>query len=89
MACFGFMQQHRSNLLMAPNTQRIAPIPAVMHRYGIAKWKEPLVMTARLTAAFYNWLSGPPTSERDRVNSIIYHWKRVWPLLGPWPLGGC
>ena len=40
-------------------------VPAPIHRDGL------LVSVARPMVAFYDWLSGPPMSDRDRIRSAI------------------
>ncbi len=40
-------------------------VPAPTHRDGL------LVSTARQIVAFYDWLSGPPMSDRDHVRCAI------------------
>ncbi len=40
-------------------------VPAPIHRDGL------LVSVARQVVAFFDWLSGPPMSERDRLRNAI------------------
>ncbi len=45
--------------------EMVTHAPAPRHRDGL------LVSVARPIVAFYDWLSGPPMSDRDRIRSAI------------------
>jgi len=45
--------------------EMVTYVPASIHRDGL------LVSIARPIVAFYDWLSGPPMSDRDRIRSAI------------------
>ncbi len=50
---------------IAVTAEMVTYAPAPIHRDGL------LVSVARPIVAFYDWLSGPPMSDRDRIRSAI------------------
>ena len=50
---------------IAARAEMVTYAPAPIHRDGL------LVSVARPIVAFYDWLSGPPMSDRDRLRSAI------------------
>ena len=58
------VQVEEEKEITAP-AEMVTYAPAPIHRDGL------LVSTARQIVAFYDWLSGPPLSDRDRIKSAI------------------
>ncbi len=50
---------------IAATAEMVTYAPAPIHRDGL------LISVARPIVAFYDWLSGPPMSDRDRLRSAI------------------
>jgi len=50
---------------IAATAEMVTYAPAPMHRDGL------LLSAGRRIVAFYDWLSGPPMSDRDRIRSAI------------------
>ena len=50
---------------ISTTAEMVTYAPAPIHRDGL------LVSVARQLVAFYDWLSGPPMSDRDRIRSAI------------------
>ncbi len=58
----GYLEEQQE---IRAQAEMVTYVPAPTHRDGL------LVSTAWQIVAFFDWLSGPPMSDRDRIRSVI------------------